>query len=166
MLRGGHAHDRQSGSSKSARESLDEYPLAILSIRGVMDPVRLHQIPLFADLSHREARALARHADEVDLPEGAKLVEKGDLAYELFFILDGKVEVMDGDSKIAELGPGDVVGEIGVLKTHTRTATVVATTPVRAIVMYGPEFLALEHEMPEVFASLQDLVRRRLAENG
>ncbi|MFZ0627052.1 MAG: hypothetical protein WAN34_11205, partial [Acidimicrobiia bacterium] len=58
-----------------------------------------------------------------------------------------------------------VVGEIGVLKTHKRTATVVAATPVHAIVLYGPEFLALEDEMPEVFESLQDLVRSRLAEN-
>ncbi len=130
-----------------------------------MDPVRLHKIPLFSELSHHEARVLAQHADEIDLPTGTKLMEEGDLAYELFVLLEGKVVVSHDGTQIAELGPGDVVGEIGVLKTHKRTATVVAATPVHAIVLYGPEFLALEDEMPEVFESLQDLVRSRLAEN-
>ncbi len=131
-----------------------------------MDVARLEEVPLFSGLSRRKRKIVAQHADEIDLPAGTRLVEEGRLAYELFVILDGKAHVFEGDTKIAELGPGDVVGEIGVLETLTRTATVVATTPINAIVMYGRELRALDKALPGIFVQLQDLVRERLDGGG
>lgn len=127
-----------------------------------MDSARLENVPLFAGLPRRKLQVVAEHADEVELPAGSTLVEEGRLAYELFVILEGKAEVLEGETKLAEVGPGDVVGEIGILETITRTATVVATTPIKAIVMYGPELRALDKKLPGVFAQLQALVRKRL----
>jgi CRP/FNR family transcriptional regulator, cyclic AMP receptor protein len=118
---------------------------------------------LFADLSRRARKVVAQHTDEVELAAGAELVSEGALANELFVIVDGTVDVFEGGNKIAELGPGDVVGEIGVLKTHKRTATVTATTPVKALVIYGPELTALDKTMPEVFTELESLIEERLA---
>jgi CRP/FNR family transcriptional regulator, cyclic AMP receptor protein len=126
-----------------------------------MDASQLESVPLFAELSRRDLQAVARHADEVDLPSGAKIVEQGRLAYELFVIQSGTANVLIDGSVISQLGPGDVVGEIGVLQTHMRTATVVATSPVTAIVMYGPELTALTKTMPSVFAELQRLIVER-----
>ncbi|MBW3666855.1 MAG: cyclic nucleotide-binding domain-containing protein [Actinobacteria bacterium] len=128
-----------------------------------MDATRLEQVPIFRELSRKQRKLVASHADDVSLPEGSKIAEQGQLAYELFFIVEGTADVLDDGTKIAELGPGDVVGEIGVLETHSRTATVVATSPIEAIVMYGPELMALDKELPGVFAQLQDLVRERLS---
>jgi cAMP-dependent protein kinase regulator len=98
----------------------------------------------------------------VDVADGATLVEQGRLANELFVIKSGTADVFDGDDLIAQLGPGDIVGEIGVLETHKRTATVVTTSPVSAVVMYGPELTALRDSMPALFADLEKLVRTRL----
>lgn len=128
-----------------------------------MDPRALKDVPLFAGLSRRVRTVVAQHADEVHLPEGTTMIAEGALAYDMYVILEGSVDVLEGDSKIAQLGAGDVVGEIGVLKTHQRTATVIATTPVKALVMYGPELTALEKTMPGVFAELQSLIRDRTA---
>lgn len=127
-----------------------------------IDPAALKDVPLFADLSRRVRKTVARHTDEVELDAGTEIVSEGALAYELFVIVDGTAEVSEGGAKIGEMGPGDVVGEIGVLKTHKRTATVTATTPVRALVMYGPELTALSETMPEVFAELESLIEERL----
>jgi CRP-like cAMP-binding protein len=130
--------------------------------KQTMDPAQLEDLPLFSGLSRRQRKTIARHADEVDVADGVRLVEQGRLANELFVIKTGTADVFDGDDLIAQLGPGDIVGEIGVLETHKRTATVVATSPISAVVMYGPELTALKDAMPALFADLEELVRTRL----
>jgi CRP-like cAMP-binding protein len=139
------------------------YSAALLNERADMDPASLTDVPLFADLSRRVRKIVAQHADEVEVPAGTEIVSEGALAYELFVIVEGAAEVSEDGNKINELGPGDVVGEIGVLKTHKRTATVTATTPVKAIVLYGPELTALDETMPEVFTELESLIEERLS---
>jgi CRP-like cAMP-binding protein len=126
-----------------------------------MDASRLVSVPLFADLSRKDRKAVARHADEIQITEGSKIVEQGRLAYELFVIQNGTADVVMNGEVIAQMGPGDVVGEIGVLQTHLRTATVVATSPVDAIVMYGPELTALTQSLPGVLAELERLIAER-----
>ena len=128
-----------------------------------MDVAGLDTIPLFATLPRRERAVIAEHADEVSLEEGTSIVNQGALAYEMFVIKTGTADVLQAGQVIARMGPGDVVGEIGVLKTHIRTATVVATSPVEAIVMYGPEVTALRAEMPHVWAELLRIVAERTA---
>lgn len=123
----------------------------------------MKDVPLFAGLSRRVRKVVAQHTDEVELPIGSEIVSEGALAYELFVIVDGTAEVSEGGTTIREMGPGEVVGEIGILKTHKRTATVIATTPVKALVMYGPELTALSETMPEVLTELESLIEERLS---
>lgn len=127
-----------------------------------IDAEPLKNLPIFSGLSRRELRIVAQHADEVVLPAGREIVSAGALAYEMFIIVEGAADVLVDSVKINQLGSGDVVGEIGVLKTHKRTATVVATTPIKAVVMYGPELQALEQSVPELFTQLKSLIRERL----
>lgn len=128
-----------------------------------IDPAPLKDVPLFAGLSRRMRKIVAQHTDQVQLTAGTEIVSEGSLANELFVIVDGTAEVFEGGTKIAELGSGDVVGEIGVLKTHKRTATVIATSPIKALVMYGPELTALNETVPEVFSELESLIEERLS---
>ena len=126
-----------------------------------MDAQRLSEIPLFAGLSRRDRKRVAEHADEVDVASGTTLIREGHLAYEFFAVIEGVADVLQGDQRIAALGPGEVFGEIGVLATHKRTATVVATSPMKLIVMYGPELTALSEKVPEVFEKLREIIRER-----
>ena len=125
-----------------------------------MDAARLKSIPLFADLSEAEREQVARWADEVEVAEGRHLVDEGKFAYEFFVIVDGTAAVRHGEQVIAELGPGDFFGEIALLEHVRRTASVVATSPMRAVVMFGRDFRAMENEMPKV----AERVRRALEE--
>ncbi len=131
-----------------------------------MDQAQLEGLTIFSGLSRRQRKIIAQHADEVDIANGAKVVEQDRLANELFIIKSGSADVYDGDELINQLGPGDIVGEIGVLETHKRTATVIATSPISAVVMYGPELMALKNTVPALFADLEESVRTRLHEES
>ncbi|HEX5948901.1 MAG TPA: cyclic nucleotide-binding domain-containing protein [Actinomycetota bacterium] len=126
-----------------------------------MDPGRLKSIPLFADLSDAERERIGRWADEVEVPEGKHLVDEGKYAYEFFVIEEGTAAVRHGDDVVAELGPGDFFGEIALIESIRRTASVVATSPMRAVVMFGRDFRSMENEMPAVADRIKRAVEDR-----
>lgn len=129
-----------------------------------MDEARLKGIPLFARLSRDERRRVAQLADEVDVDEGRKLISKGSCPYEFFVIEEGSADVSADDRHIAELGPGDFLGEMSALKRAPRTADVVATSPMTVIVMNARDLRRVDHDMPGVHQRLQEAIEKRAAE--
>ncbi len=98
-----------------------------------MDENRLKSIPIFSQLSEEEAHRLAAFATETSVAEGQILMKEGDYSTELIAIEEGSADVVRGGEKIASLGSGDLIGEIGLLERGPRTADVVATSPMRVI---------------------------------
>ena len=96
-----------------------------------VDADRLETFPVFASLTAEQRGEVAAAMSEVTVEPGEALATEGEYAYQLFAIEDGQAEVRKGGELIRTLGPGDVFGEIGLHATGTRTATVVATTPMR-----------------------------------
>ena len=94
-----------------------------------MDESSLRSVPLFDSLSSDERRAIAQHADEIEAPEGTELVRQGEFAYEFFVLEDGTAEVVRDGEQVAELGPGDFLGEMGIVSQAVRNATVRTTSP-------------------------------------
>jgi CRP-like cAMP-binding protein len=126
-----------------------------------MDEAHLAGIPLFASLSKNERSELAQHSTEIDAPEGTKLVREGEFAHEFFVIEQGRAEVTRGDRKIAELGPGDFMGEMGLLGGIQRNASVTAVTQMTLIVMSGSEFRSVASALPEVAEKIKQACRQR-----
>ncbi len=127
-----------------------------------MDAERLAGIPLFAGLSKHDLEQVARWADEVDVPEGKRLLEEGRLPHEFFVVEEGRAVVSQGGRSIAELGPGDFFGEIAVLAEERRTATVTAATPMRLVVMTDRDFREMARTFPQVAERVRGAVRERL----
>jgi CRP/FNR family transcriptional regulator, cyclic AMP receptor protein len=129
-----------------------------------MDAARLKSIPLFASLGKGELEQVARWTDEVDVPGGTKLTKQDGFAHEFAIIEEGEAEVLKDGEKIAELGPGDFFGEIGLIdQSARRTATVVSTTPMRLVVMFGRDFRQMEREMPSLAEKIRAVMEERLA---
>lgn len=126
-----------------------------------MDEDRIKAIPLFSGLNRRECKAVAPRADEIDLEEGRSLVREGEWAYEFFAIEEGTVEVRRGEQLLAELGAGDFFGEMGLMADTRRNATVVATTPVKVVVMTAQAFRQTAREMPEVADKIRAAIEER-----
>jgi CRP/FNR family cyclic AMP-dependent transcriptional regulator len=128
-----------------------------------MDAQQLDGVGLFSGLSKKERGTLARWTDEVSVPDGYVLATEGQFAHEFFVIEEGSAQVTQNGEAIAELGPGEFFGEIGLLETERRTASVVATTPMKLIVMFEREFKQMEQEMPAAADRIRSAIRARLA---
>ena len=127
-----------------------------------MDADRLKAIPLFQGLSKHQREQVSTWAEEVDFEPGKRIVEQGEFAHEFFVIEEGTAEVtVDGD-RVDALGPGDFFGEIALLETERRTASVIATAPLRCIVMHARHFSSMEQTMSEVAEQIRQEMRRRL----
>jgi CRP/FNR family transcriptional regulator, cyclic AMP receptor protein len=128
-----------------------------------MDEKSLRSVPLFDSLSKGDRRNIAQHADEVDASEGTELVRQGDFAYEFFVIEEGTAEVVRDGERVAELGPGDFLGEMGIVDHSVRNATVVTTSPARLIVMSEQSLRFIRASNPTVADRITAAVEERRA---
>ena len=127
-----------------------------------METGRLRAISLFADLSDAELTTVAAAAREIDLPAGETLTAEGAFGHALFAVEEGTAEVLTEGVVVGTVRPGDVVGEIAVVASGRRTATVVATSPMRLIALFKRDVWALERSVPEIAARLQELRAKHL----
>jgi CRP/FNR family transcriptional regulator, cyclic AMP receptor protein len=123
----------------------------------------LKSVPLFSGCSKSELRQLASSTDEVDLRTGYVLVREGRPGREFFVLIDGNVEVASEGKKLADLRGGDWFGEIALLTKVPRTATVTATSDVRALVLTDRSFRRVVETMPSIALKVLASVGDRLA---
>jgi CRP/FNR family cyclic AMP-dependent transcriptional regulator len=126
-----------------------------------MDEARLKTIPLFAGLSRKGRKAVAQRADEVELEAGRHIVRQGEWPYEFFTIMEGTAEVRRGDQYLADLGPGEFFGEMGLVEDTRRNASVIAKTPMTVVVMTAQAFRQTAREVPEVANTIRAAVEER-----
>src|SRR4051794_18625589 len=106
-------------------------------------------------------RKFATWVSEVSVPEGKHLAEEGEYAYDLFIIKDGKAEVVQDGNSVAELGPGEFFGEMGVLEKAKRNATVVAKTPMTLLTLNAWDVKRLEKKSPDAMRQLEEVIEQR-----
>jgi CRP/FNR family cyclic AMP-dependent transcriptional regulator len=129
-----------------------------------LDASRLKQIPLFQDVPDDELGQIATFAQEVSVEQGRELVREGDFSYEFMAIEEGEAEVTRHGEHLADLGPGDFFGEIGLLEKTLRTATVTAKTSMMLVTLTGWDLKRMERHIPEaierVRTELEDRKKR------
>ena len=126
-----------------------------------MDASQLKRIPLFSGASEEELKQVAAFAQSKEVPEGEVVVSEGGFSRELLAIEDGTAEVTRDGDHIADLGPGDVFGEAGMLDDSMRSATVTATSRMRLISLGHFEVQRLKKDAPGVYSSIEELVQER-----
>ena len=126
-----------------------------------MDADRIKSVPPFDSLPDDVRERFAVWVDELKVDAGRHLADQGDYAYELFAIEDGQAEVLRDGQKIAELGPGEFFGEMGVLGAGHRTATVVATTPMTLLALGHWDVKRMERQAPEAVEQLRRVIDDR-----
>jgi CRP-like cAMP-binding protein len=125
----------------------------------------LRRVPLFSKLSRSDLERVGQLTDEIEVGLDELLTRQGEIGHEFFVVLDGRLMVLDGHTPIATLGPGDFFGEIALVESRPRTATVRAEGIVRLMVIGHREFHALMDEFPEVRRAVMDALADRVRQN-
>ena len=120
-----------------------------------METSRIAEFPVFADLPAEELDAVAGVMREVAYDAGYPIVRADDYGTAVYFIEYGEVDVTTDGEGGRTLGRGEAFGEIGMLLTGERTATVTARVPVRLLVLSGPDFEQIRSRVPELEQSLR-----------
>ncbi|MBL9018467.1 MAG: cyclic nucleotide-binding domain-containing protein [Myxococcales bacterium] len=121
--------------------------------------------PLFAMLSPETLGRLVAEVQLVDVADGATLYEVGDPADTMFIVVDGRVRLYSSDrtpAMIADLGPGDVLGVVGLVADEPRPLSAVATEPCRLLSLHRRSLLTLVRETEGLREAVIDLARQRL----
>ena len=123
----------------------------------------LRHAPLFANCSKSELALIGSIADEIDLKEGKELTRQGAPGREFFVLIEGTADVLKDGQKVNSLQGGDFFGEIALIHHAPRSATVTATSPVRALVITERSFKRLLDESPEIQRKVMVALAERLA---
>lgn len=126
-----------------------------------MDVSELKTIPLFQDVPDDALKRVATFAELESHPEGAAVVKEGGYANDFFAIEDGTAKVEKDGQKLADLSKGDVFGEQALLEGEQRSASVIATSPLRVIKIAHWELDKMKRDMPEVVAELTKQIDAR-----
>jgi CRP-like cAMP-binding protein len=127
-----------------------------------MDTNLLSTLPAFADLTEEEQERIAAAGDVIDVPPGALLTAEGEFGYSFFIVEEGTAEVSERGVPIARLETGDFFGEIGLLVTGRRTASVTATSPMRLFALFEQDFRRLCAEVPAFERRVREAMAERL----
>lgn len=123
----------------------------------------ISRVPLFARCSKKELRLIANLADQIEWPEGKTVIKEGRPGSEFFILIDGTASVSQGGGKVRDLGAGEWVGEIALVANVPRTATVVTSSPVRALVLTRGGFSRLIEDSPSIAARVLEGLGERVA---
>ena len=125
---------------------------------ATVDTARIAAVSLLADLPAAELDELAAAVSEVEVEAGAEVISLDNYGTAVYFIEQGRADVLpDGGEATQTLGPGDTFGEIALLLTGERTASIVARTPMRLLSLSGQDFERIRAHVPELERSLRRL---------
>ena len=148
------------GSISYGDPGLEPVPSAA-SIKQDEKMERLEAVPLFQGCTRKQLRAIARIADVFDAASGTTLIRAGEPGEEFFLIVDGTARVHVSARKRLRLRPGDFFGEMSLIDGEPRSATVVAETPLRLLVISRKNFSALFEKVPDMSRTLLTTLSRR-----
>jgi CRP/FNR family transcriptional regulator, cyclic AMP receptor protein len=126
----------------------------------------LGRVPLFAGCSKKELGEISTLADELSFPAGTTLIEEGRQGHEFFVLIEGDVDVRAKGRKVASLGDGSFFGEMSLVSSRPRNATVTASSPVRVLVIHEQAFRRLLRDSPPIQLKVLQTLADRAAENS
>ena len=121
---------------------------------------------IFADLARPQLIGVASRFEEAFFAKDQKVLRQGLTGSGFFVIMDGEADVVADGKKLATLARGDFFGEVSLLLGEPPTADIVATRPLRCIVLGGPAVEAFLVDHPRVMYRMLQASARRLRDNN
>jgi len=135
---------------------------------GAAEPSRdarirhLQRVPLFSGFEESDLRRVSDLARIVELPAGSVVTHIGEPGDSFFVLIDGTVTVRTPVGAGSQLHPGDFFGEMSLLDGEPRSATIVAATDLRLLIVDRAHFWRLMDETPDLIRSILTILSRRV----
>jgi CRP-like cAMP-binding protein len=127
----------------------------------VVDPAELRTVPLFGSLDDQELAALSSCSELLEVPTaGVDLTRQGDFGHSLYAVVGGTASVTVDGAQVRALGQGDVFGEIAVVSSGRRTATVTSMSPMRLVSVFKRDLWLLAEGNPRFDDALRQVSGR------
>jgi CRP/FNR family cyclic AMP-dependent transcriptional regulator len=124
----------------------------------------LHRLPVMAGLDEAALQFLGGLAGEEQYAAGDVIVREGDPGDRVYFVSAGRVRVEKGPAvRLAEFGPGDFFGEMSLVESVMRSASVIATEPTLVFTLKGMDFYKLYRQRPDQYGIVMLNIARDLA---
>jgi CRP-like cAMP-binding protein len=127
----------------------------------MVDSTRLIDLGPFAGLETEQLELAGSNADELTVAPGTTVCSEDDFGYSLYVVEEGTADVVQDGRELRSLGRGDVFGELGLLVTGRRTASVVARSELRVLAFFDPDYRRLEREIPELARNVRTQMAQR-----
>ncbi len=159
--------------SEAAQEALVKFGevklMDTLQIVSTLERVLLlRDVPIFADLSPEDLQQVAAIAGEQWYPDASAIFHQGEDGNVMFIIVNGHVQVVRSvngkDQMLAQRGPGEIVGEMAIIESAPRSATLLTQGDVRMLTIEGEPFKQILRVRPEVSLAVLRSISRRLRE--
>jgi CRP-like cAMP-binding protein len=131
------------------------------TIRSNVDVKRLQSLPLFQGVANDELDAIATKFQSAEMLAGSSLAKQDDFAYKFFIVLEGWVEVYRDFEHVADIGPGEFFGEMGVVSGERRNARVTAKTRVDIAWMMPWDFEEMTKNNADIAARISAVIASR-----
>jgi HEAT repeat protein len=147
----------------------EEQSMSTLQTVSILERILLlREIPIFAELPPEDLKLVAEIAREEWYPQSTVIFHQGDEANMMFVIVEGRLQVLRStngvEHELAQRGPGDFVGEMAIIESVPRSATLRTQTDVRVLAIDGDTFKGILRERPDVSFAVLRSVSRRLRE--
>ena len=123
----------------------------------------ISSLTIFADLGGPQLEAISHIFEETTFAPGQRILRQGITGSNFYVVVDGEASVkIDGEER-ANIGRGDFFGEMSLLLGSAPTADVTARTPLRCLVLAGPELHKFLDKYPTVMYRMLVAMARRLS---
>jgi PPM family protein phosphatase len=122
----------------------------------------LGRVPIFSSCTAEEISAIAKVAQENHFQLGQIIVTQGTPGQAFYLITSGRVEILRDGVSLGAFGPGDFFGEMSLLDSAPRSATIRAIEPTSCLMLSSWDFKALLERHPSIAVKLLEVLSRRL----
>lgn len=121
-------------------------------------------VEMLHNLSPSEVQAIIPLLKPLTVEPGTTLCQEGAPGDAMFIILSGEADIYKGPQLMAQLGPGEMFGEMALLTGEERSASVIASTPMKLYELDKSDFDAMLTRSPHLASGLSRILARRLRE--
>lgn len=122
----------------------------------------LSKVPIFSNCTLEEIQAIDGVAQEQTFQPGQIIVSQGTPGQAFYTILTGRVEIVRDGNSLGAFKPGDFFGEMSLLDSAPRSATIRAIEPTTCLMLSSWDFKGLLERHPSIAVKLLEVLSRRL----